>query len=292
MNEQITKNLKYGSMALAAAFLWGLASIFIKIALDSFSPLYAMSFRFTVAAVCFLIFFHKRIRENLPNIKWLPCLLIGICLAVMNITVHYSLNLTGATTATFFFSIPAVFTPFVGLLLFRYRVRVSHLFIVALVIVGLYMLCNTEEGFSFGWGELLGAVSSVTFAFGMVLQNRYLPEMDDITVAAVQTVIIAVCGWLITFPLEGPMDFAGVSVSAWLIIAYLGIFGAFITAICQNVSINNMNADFVSVILTAEPVFTAIIAYFVLGEVLTPMAIAGAVIITIGVIIITLRGAK
>ncbi len=292
MPEQIKTNLKYGSMALGAAFLWGLSSIFIKIALESFSPLYAMALRFSVAALCFVIFFHKRIQTNLPNIKWRPCLLIGICLAIMNLTVHYSLNLTGATTATFFFSIPAIFTPFVGLLLFRYRFRVSHLFIVALVILGLYMLCNTEEGFSFGLGELLGAVSSLAFAFGMVLQNRYLPDMDDITVAAIQTIIIAVCGWLMAIPLEGAMNFADVGVAAWLIIGYLGIFGAFVTAICQNVAINNMNADFVSVIFTTEPVFTAILAYFMLDETLTPIAIAGAVIITVGVIIVTLRGGK
>jgi drug/metabolite transporter (DMT)-like permease len=292
LQSALKNNLVYGSMALAASFCWGLSSVFIKVALDSLSPMYLMTFRFSLAALCFILFFHKRIIKNLPDIKWGPCLLIGIFLSIMNITVHYSLNLTGATTATFFFSIPAIFTPFVGYLLFKYRFKASHFLIVIMVVVGLYMLCNTESGFSFGWGEFLGAVSSLAFAVAMVLQNQYLPHMDDITVAAIQTVIIAVSSWLLVLPAEGLMDFSAVTQDAWLIVGFLGIFGAFLTAIFQNVSINHVNADFVSVIFAAEPVFTAIIAFFVLGETLTPLATFGAVIVMACVVITTLFSNK
>ncbi len=289
---ELKNNLLYGNVALLAAFCWGLSSVLIKIALNSFSPMYVMAFRFTLAAFCFLLFFHKRIKANLPNIKWKPCILIGLFLGIMNITVHYSLNLTGATTATFFFSIPAIFTPFIGYLLYKYPFRAGHLFIVGLVVVGLYMLCITENGFSFGWGEFLGAVSSLTFAIAMVLQNQYLPQMDDITVAALQITIVALCGWVVVLPTEGLMSLSGIPFEAWLIIGFLGIFGAFVTSICQNVSINHINADFVSVILAAEPVFTAVIAYFVLDEKLTAAAVCGAVIIMFCVVVTTLRGSK
>ena len=292
MGSAIKRNLGFGSLALLAAFLWGLSSVLIKFALESFSPMYTMTFRFSIASICFLLVFHKRIVENLPNIRWKPCLLIGICLAIMNLTVHYSLNLTTATTATFFFSIPAVFTPFVGFLLFRYRFKFRYFGIVALVVVGLYMLCNTTNGFQFGWGEFLGAVSSLAFAFGMVLQNQYLPQMDNITVAAIQTFIIAAFSWLLVIPTEGLTAFSQVSWSAWAMVAFLGIFGAFVTAILQNISINNLNADFVSVIFAAEPVFTAIIAFFALNEVLTPVAAVGAVLIMVGIVIVTLKGDK
>jgi drug/metabolite transporter (DMT)-like permease len=290
MQTDLKNNLFYGFLALLASFCWGLSSVFIKIALESMSPMYIMSFRFSLAALCFILVFHKRILKNLKNIKWIPCILIGLFLSLMNITVHYSLNLTGATTATFFFSIPAVFTPFIGCLLFRYRLQISHLLIVAFVVIGLYMLCNTESGFRFGWGEFLGAVSSLTFAIAMVLQNQYLPQMDDITVAALQTIIIAVVGWIFVLPTEGLLDVTSVLPQAWLIVCFLGVFGAFLTAIFQNVSINHINADFVSVILAAEPVFTAVIAYFVLKETLTPIAICGAVIIMVCIIVNTLFG--
>lgn len=290
MRASVKNNLSYGSLALLAAFLWGLASVFIKVALESASPLAIMTLRFTIAAFCFLLIFHRRIWKNWADIQWGPCLLIGLFLGVMNLTVHYSLSLTSATTATFFFSIPAIFTPFVGYLLFRYPFRGSHFVIVAMVVVGLYLLCNTESGFHFGWGEFLGAVSSLTFAIAMVLQNQYLPKMDNITVAAVQTIVIALLSWIVVLPAEGIGTFSGITGRSWGMLLYLGIFGAFLTSILQNVSIDHIDADYVSVILAMEPVFTAGIAFFVLKEVLTLPALCGAALIIAGVVIITLSG--
>jgi drug/metabolite transporter (DMT)-like permease len=45
-----------------------------------------------------------------------------------------------------------------------------------------------------------------------------------------------------------------------------------------------------NLIMTSEPVFTAIIAYFMFGEMLTPIQILGGVLILLGVVIIRLTG--
>ena len=73
--------------------------------------------------------------------------------------------------------------------------------------------------------------------------------------------------------------FGAVSVGTWAAVAFLAIAGTCLAFWLQNKALAHIPAATVSVILCSEPVVTAIISFFVLGEVLSMMGVLGAAII-------------
>ena len=65
----------------------------------------------------------------------------------------------------------------------------------------------------------------------------------------------------------------------WAAVAFLAIAGTCLAFWLQNKALAHIPAATVSVILCSEPVVTAIISFFVLGEVLSMMGVLGAAII-------------
>ena len=73
--------------------------------------------------------------------------------------------------------------------------------------------------------------------------------------------------------------FGAVSVGTWAAVAFLAVAGTCLAFWLQNKALAHIPAATVSVILCSEPVVTAIISFFVLGEVLSMMGVLGAAII-------------
>ena len=187
--------------------------------------------------------------------------------------------MTSATNAGFFISLPMLFTPVIALALMRRTYRLSTLVLQIAVLAGLYLLCCNGGALSFGMGEFVGLGSSALFALGIVLSERGLSEIGPAAMSAVQT------GGAFLFSLGGAVAtepapvFGTVSVGTWAAVAFLAIAGTCLAFWLQNKALAHIPAATVSVILCSEPVVTAIISFFVLGEVLSMMGVLGAAII-------------
>lgn len=73
--------------------------------------------------------------------------------------------------------------------------------------------------------------------------------------------------------------FVQVSTVSWAAIAFLALFGTCLAFFLQNTALAHLPSATVSVVLCAEPVFTATLSAIVLGEYLGAMGIAGAAIV-------------
>jgi drug/metabolite transporter (DMT)-like permease len=82
----------------------------------------------------------------------------------------------------------------------------------------------------------------------------------------------------------------GSSLAGWAILAFLAVgptiggFGLY------TVSLTYLPASVASIIATLEPVMTTTLAFFLLGERLTPPQWAGSLLIISGVVLLRLRG--
>ena len=147
------------------------------------------------------------------------------------------------------------------------------------MLAGLYLLCCNGGALSFGMGEFVGLGSSALFALGIVLSERGLSEIGPAAMSAVQTggaFLFSLGGAVATEPAPA---FGTVSVGTWAAVAFLAIAGTCLAFWLQNKALAHIPAATVSVILCSEPVVTAIISFFVLGEVLSMMGVLGAAII-------------
>lgn len=86
---------------------------------------------------------------------------------------------------------------------------------------------------------------------------------------------------------EGVADMA---LRHWLMIAFIGIVPTCLGYVCFFAGIKNTPATLASIIVTLEPLFVALMAWIILEEVLGPIGIAGALILTTAVIVASRYG--
>jgi drug/metabolite transporter (DMT)-like permease len=81
----------------------------------------------------------------------------------------------------------------------------------------------------------------------------------------------------------------GNAVSGWVVLFLLAAGPTVAGYGLYNVSLSHLPSSVVNVIATLEPVFTAVIAYFLLGEVMKGMQLTGSFMIMSGVILLRLH---
>lgn len=277
----------YASCIILQGLIYGLGNVLTKFAYESISPFWCLTVRFGAATLIFLIFFGSTIFRELKSAalgQWLPS---GICMALGYITCNVALNLTDATTVGFLMALPVIFTPFFALIIMKQPYRRSYVVIQLLVVLGLYLFCSNGGGFSFGLGEALSLFTSVAVAGAYVFGERGLKELSVATVSVTQTAlafVLSLCGALV---LEPGFSFAGVEAVAWVVIIYLVVPCTCLAFALQNIALTGISSTMVSVLASSEPVLTAICAWVILGEVLTPVGFLGAGVILLCILAAT-----
>lgn len=271
----------YGSFILLQALIYGVGNVITKVAYESITPFWSLTIRFAIASLIFALLSGKHIMAQLKQARprdWLPA---GLCMATCYITCGVALALTSATNVGFLISLPVIFTPFVAMFVLHQRYRLINLPIQIAMIAGLYMLCSNSGSFVFGWGDILATLAAITSAGAFVFGERGLKNLDEITISAVQTWLTFVISIPWPFIFERDFSFGQVTPGAWAVVLYLAVLCTVVAFRLQNKALTKISSQTVAILLCGEPVFTAIISRFVLGEILNPIGIAGAVIILV-----------
>lgn len=283
----MAKLLNYRSVCISLVVLqtiiFGGGSAITKIAYESMSPWWCLVFRFGLASLCFLPFLPS-IVKNLKKAHvsdWLPA---ALGMAISYIASNIALDLTTATNVGFLVALPVMFTPFIAWVVLRRRYNPIHLPFQVAVIVGLFFLCSNAGAFSFGLGEFLALVGSVGIAAALVFGEKGLARLDAASISFTQIFVtfILSCAGVTLF--DQPPVISAIKPEAWMVVAYLGIASTAITFALQNIALTRLPSFTVSMLLTGEPIFTAIFSYLVLGETLSVVGLLGAAIIVVCVV--------
>ncbi len=129
--------------------------------------------------------------------------------------------------------------------------------------------------------------SSVALAVALVFGKEALAELDAVTVAGTQIAVAFLLCLGCAIVLEPPVNLAAVQPVAWGIILFLALLSTCLTFFLQSVALDRLSSTTVSLLLTGEPVFTALFAYWWLGETLSATGFVGAVLIVATVIAAT-----
>ena len=253
---------------LIEVVIFGSGSAVTKFAYDSITPLWCLAVRFGLATAVFALFFGRRIVARLRNVKvwlWLPQ---ALCMGISYLCCNVALDLTTATNVGFLVALPVVFAPLLSTMVERSRYPRAIIPFQVGVAGGLYLLCSQGGSLAVGPGELLALGSSVALA-----------ELDAVTVAGTQiAVAFALClGCALAW--EPMLDVAAVRPVAWGIIVFLALFSTCLAFFLQSLALDHLSSTTVSLLLTGEPVFTALFAYLFLGETLSAMGLLGAAVI-------------
>ena len=271
------------------ALIWGLNFPVVKAALREIGPLAFNALRFPCAALAIWVLLRMQGRRLMPARKdWLPVLALGVFGHVtFQVCFIYGLAWTLTGNAALLLSTSPVWVVLLGLAVGRERFNPGILAGVAATLAGTVILI-TGGGNEVGgarWGDLMvlgAAISwSVYTVYGRrMTKRRGVLEMTAWTLWAGMPVLV-----LMGIPELLRMDWAAVSLEAWLGVAYAGIFAIAIGYLLWYRGVRVIGQSRTSVYQNLVPVIALGAAWLWLGETPSPQQLIGAVVILSGVVV-------
>ncbi len=286
----MNKALLYNGILFVVAIMWGAGNPILKIAVEATSPLYALAIRCIIASLCLIIIFRKRFFSNIKKENMKAMLMTSIPTFFTYLTAAYAMKYTTATNAGFFLGTSVIFTPIIGYIFLKSKLRWKTAIDIAIVMLGVYFLSTATGKIAINPGDLIALTCSIIAAFMFVAGRKYVRETDIMFLTASQTLFCAIGFTTAALIFEKPPNWATVGAGGWSAILFIAIFSTCIAFVGQNYALQHVSENQVALIFSSEPVFGAVVAYFLLGEMLTVRGIIGAAIIMVGVVIASISG--
>lgn len=154
------------------------------------------------------------------------------------------------------------------------RLTAARLALLALGFGGLAIMLGGGSGTA--TGVALGLGAATIYSVYIIVGARELARTD----ALASTTVICLAGaatFAIGWPLTGPA-FPGTA-GGWAALAALAVVGSVVAILAFFEGLKRVGPSTASVVSTFEPVFTAALAWIVLGEALTPAQLGGGAMV-------------
>lgn len=277
MNKQLQANF----LIVLVALFWGSTYFLTKMAVAELEPFNLTALRFGTAFVITALFFFKRIRKaDRTVIKY--SIILGVLAVIAVLSMTFGVQYTTVSNAGFLISLSVVMIPLISVVVLKKRIKAKLLLSVILATIGIVCLTLNEQ-LTINKGDILCILCATSFAVQVLIMERIPKSADSVAIGALQLGITAMVNFILSFFLENftvPSD-----LKVWGVIV---IFGVFCTAFCyiiQIYALKNTSAIQAGIILSLEPVFSAIFAYIFLGELLSKQGYIGAILLFISVIL-------
>ena len=277
MNKQLQANF----LIVLVALFWGSTYFLTKMAVEELEPFNLTALRFGTAFIITALFFFKRIRKaDRTVIKY--SIILGVLAVIAVLSMTFGVQYTTASNAGFLISLSVVMIPLISVVVLKKRIKAKLLLSVILATIGIVCLTLNEQ-LTINKGDILCILCATSFAVQVLIMERIPKSADSVAIGALQLGITAVVNFILSFFLENftvPRDF-----KVWGVIVILGVFCTAFCYIIQIYALKNTSAIQAGIILSLEPVFSAIFAYIFLGELLSKQGYIGAILLFISVIL-------
>lgn len=278
------KEHKYMWMIFLQSVLYGFMDIISK-QVYQVMPIYCFLFlRYVLASGIMLLLWGKVIVSELKAVKIKTYIVPGVCMSCAFIFSNLALQYTTATNVSFIRSLSALLAPVLLLLFKKQKYKKTDIILQVFMLIGLYFLCAKGGLHGFGLGEMLALIAALLVAGSLVFGKDSLCHISAVSLSFVQALLaVIVCGVMsvATQSIGYATDAGSLQIVLSLIYAAVGCtIGGYML---QNVALKHISSKIVGMIQCVYPIATAVIAYFVLGERLSPLGIVGAILIIISV---------
>jgi len=243
-------------------------------------PVYSLlSVRYGIALVFLLALFGRRVLRGLRACSWRDWLLPSLCIGGAYVAGNIALEMTAATSVAFLRSLSTVMTPLLAWLIDRRPFGRKHIPVLALSVVGLYLLCGLGGLSGFGLGEVFALLTALLLAGSLIFGEKALTRVDPITLTSVQTAASLAMAFVCALVFERGIHLEQATGQHWAIIVYLAIFCTVAGYLLQNAALGSLSARTVALLQCVCPVMTALFSRLVLRETLSAAGLAGAAIL-------------
>jgi len=272
------------AVALALTMLiWAGSFIAIKVALEELNPFNLAFYRFLIATPVMLIV----CRLNELNRCDIPVMVI---LGLTGVTLLYAvqfvaLELTSATNASILINTSAIFIAVMSYILLKERFTPIKAAGIVVAFAGAALIIAGSFNASFSGsaiGDALMVFDGFLWAVYTILGKRMLEKYSPESLTAYAFAF----GTALLFPLaslEGLENPALVSLPTAASLLYLAILCSVLAYVVWYKALAKMSATEVAVFVYLVPLFTAIMAFLLLGERITLFTVVGGIMTMAGV---------
>lgn len=273
---------------IAITIVWGGTFLVVQAAMTVSGPAFFVGVRFLTAGLITCLLFHKAMR-GFTRTEIVGGSAIGFTLAIGYGLQTYGLQTISSSQSAF---LTALYVPIVPLLQWMVLGRPPRLMSwvgVVFAFVGLVLLAGPDAGtISLSSGEIATILCAVAVAAEIILIGRLANDVDSRRITAVQLLSGGVFS-LLAMPVTGE----AIPEFSWIWAgAALGMgFASCIIQLTMNWAQKEVSPTRATVIYAGEPVWAGIFGR-IAGERLPALALLGAALIVIGVIVSELQPKK
>lgn len=270
-------------MLLLATGLWGISNCLTSICLNELQPLTLNAFRFITGFLVLGAIYFKRLRGvNKKTLQY--SVLVGLSLVVVYAGATYGVMYTSVSNAGFIGAMTVLFTPLFEFILYRKKPGKKFSFALLLCLIGIAML-TLNETLKPALGDIICLLVPTFYAVDLMLTEKAVadPEVDPLALGVCDLAVVGVVMLVLSLLVETPA--LPQSPKVWVSALFLGIFCSGVCLVLQSVYQKDTTATRAGLIFTLEPVFSAIFAFFLLGERLGVKGYIGAALMLMSLVV-------
>ena len=205
----------------------------------------------------------------------------GLALCIASNLQQIGIKYTTVGKAGFITALYIVLVPIFGIFL-RKKVSGRVWFSVAIAVVGLYLLCITDE-FRIGKGDFFVLLCALVFTIHILVIDYFSPKVNGIKLSCIQFLVAGLLSGVPMLISEKP-SFSTI-LAAWAPLLYAGIMSCGVGYTLQIVAQKDAEPTIASLILSLESVFSVLAGWIILGQTLAGKEIMGCVLMFAAIIL-------
>lgn len=295
MKEVLDKESKLDNyLMIIATVFWSGAFIAGKFSVSEF-PVFSLTFfRFFFAVVAtFAIMIKKGENYKIEKTDIFLFVQLGIIGMVgYHVFFFLALKYTTAVNSSLIAATNPIITTILAFVFFKENIKPKNIISILVSFLGVILIITNGNlkllaGFKFNIGDLLMIIAVVCWATYSVISKKALKKYKPMVVTSYSFLVCVIS--LIPFVIiEKPWVYIpNTSIKGWISVLYMSIFASVIGYSIQQVSIKKIGASKTSLYINLVPVFSMILAYFILGESISSIKLVSAMLIISGVLLNT-----
>ncbi len=281
MDDKLQKRVLLADFSLLiVAFIWGGGFIAGKVALQSITPFYVLSFRFLLSGLIIGSIFFKKIK-TVDKKTLISGLLLGCLLFVGQSLQTIGLNYTTAGKQSFLVATYTIFVPFISWYFNKKKPTIYSVISGLLTIIGIGFL-SLQDTFNLSFGDTLTLLYAVVFAIQVVLIGLYVKDIDPISLTSIQLMVAGILSLISALLFEPNLNYF--NTNTLLSIVYLILLNTTIAFLVQNTAQKYTSDTHASIIVSLQSLFGSLLSVLLLGEIFTKNMVIGCIFISIAVV--------
>lgn len=283
--------VKFGAIDLALVMMtviWGMNAVIVKLTYLQIPPMVFMAVRFMIAGSLLLIIL--RVTEGSLRVErrdWPKFIVAGMVGTGLYQPMFLTgLSMTSASVTALIIATSPIFVALINRVLGREILPPRGWLGIALTFAGIFLIVTasgeltlTSQSFV---GDLLILAGSFLWALYAVLAAPLMALYSPLRVTALTTAIGAAPLIVIGLPATLALDWSQVNLWGWSGLVYSAVFAIVVGYIIWNNGVKKIGGTRTALYNNLIPVIGVITATVLLGERLTPLKIAGAAVIFLG----------